>query len=67
MNLAKAKFLVVRRHWTQMGAKQEQERIIKLIEDNTMTMTSPLDSTVMRSLRMSPSELIALIKGENNA
>jgi hypothetical protein len=31
MNLAKAKFLVVRRHWTQMGAKQEQERIIKLL------------------------------------
>lgn len=34
MNVAKAKFLVVRRHWTQMGAKQEQERIIKLLEDD---------------------------------
>lgn len=31
MNVAKAKFLVVRRHWTQVGAKQEQERIIKLL------------------------------------
>lgn len=47
------------------GQEDERERIIKLIEDNTMTMTSPLDSTIMRSLRMSPSELIALIKGEN--
>jgi hypothetical protein len=48
------------------GIKTERERIIKLLEDNTMTMTSPLDSTVMRSLRISPSELIALIKGETN-
>jgi hypothetical protein len=46
--------------------KREQERIIKLIEENIMTMTSPLDNSVMRSLRMSPSELIALIKGETN-
>lgn len=44
----------------------EQERIIKLIEENTMTITSPLDNSVMRSLRMSPSEIIALIKGEQN-
>jgi hypothetical protein len=49
----------------EQGTINEQERIIKLLEDNTMTMTSPLDSTVMRSLRMSPSDLIALIKREN--
>jgi transcription termination factor NusB len=46
------------------GISNEQERIIRLIEDNTRTMTSPLDSTVMRSLRMSSTELIALIKGD---
>ena len=48
------------------GFEDAEERIIKLIEENTMTMTSPLDNSVMRSLRMSPSELIALIKGETN-
>jgi hypothetical protein len=48
------------------GKREEQERIIKLIEANTQTMTSPLDSSVTRSLRMSPSDLIALIKGETN-
>lgn len=55
----------VRDFYRNQGKATEQQRIIKLIEDNTMTMTSPLDNSVMRSLRMSPSELIALIKGEN--
>lgn len=55
----------VREFYRKQGEQRERQRIIKLIEDNTMTMTSPLDSTIMRSLRMSPSELIALIKGEN--
>ena len=44
------------------GWADAEERIIKLIEDNTMTMTSPLDNSVMRSLRISPRDLIALIK-----
>lgn len=55
----------VRNFYRKQGAATEQARIIKLIEENTMTMTSPLDNSVMRSLRMSPSELIALIKGES--
>jgi len=53
-------------NFIELGVLRERQRIIKLIEENTMTMTSPLDNSVMRSLRMSPSELIALIKGENN-
>ena len=32
MNVAKAKFLVVRRHWTQVGEKRERERIIELLK-----------------------------------
>lgn len=46
------------------GEEETEAHIIKLLEDNTQTMTSPLDGTVMRSLRLSPSDLIALIKGE---
>jgi len=48
------------------GRREEQERIIKLLEANTQTMTSPLDNSVFRSLRLSPIELISLIKGETN-
>ena len=55
----------VREFYRRQGEERERERIIKLIEANIMTMTSPLDNSVMRSLRMSPNELIALIKGEN--
>ena len=47
------------------GSAGREDEIIKLIEANTQTMTSPLDNSVMRSLRISPSDLIALIKGEN--
>jgi hypothetical protein len=64
--IEKAKLMVVRKHWFQQGELAERERIIKLIEANIMTMTSPLDNSVMRSLRMSPNELIALIKGESS-
>jgi len=56
----------VREFYRRQGEERERERIIKLIEANIMTMTSPLDNSVMRSLRMSPNELIALIKGETN-
>ena len=52
-------------NFIELGVLRERQRIIKLIEENTMTMTSPLDNSVMRSLRMSPSELIALIKGDS--
>ena len=52
-------------NFIELGVLRERQRIIKLIEENTMTMTSPLDNSVMRSLRMSPSELIAYIKEGN--
>lgn len=32
MNIAKAKFLVVRRHWTQVGEERERKRIIELLK-----------------------------------
>jgi hypothetical protein len=34
MNLAKAKLLVVRRHWFQQGQMAEYERIIQLLKDS---------------------------------
>ena len=47
------------------GIADEQSRIIKLLEANTMRMTNPMDNTVVEGLRITPSEFIALIKGEN--
>jgi hypothetical protein len=67
LNAKDGKFYgMVREYIISIGHAEERERIIKLLEENTMTMTSPLDNSVMRSLRMSPSDLIALIKGDNN-
>jgi hypothetical protein len=51
MNAVKAKLLVVRRHWTQVGEERERERIIKLLEDNYPGRLSGV---------------IKLIKGETN-
>lgn len=48
------------------GAVRERERIIKLLEDNTKIMTNPVNGKVLRSFRLSPNELIILIKGEEN-
>jgi hypothetical protein len=69
MNLAKAKFLVVRRHWTQMGEERERERIIKLLEDEqwhdmVIQMTSPPKRA--HSYDCIGCKQISLIKGETN-
>jgi hypothetical protein len=41
MNAIKAKLLVVRRHWTQVGEERERERIIKrLVEADTTNLTT---------------------------
>jgi len=51
MNLAKAKLLVVRRHWFQQGQMAEYERIIELLTHSESTCAD---------------WAIALIKGEIN-
>ena len=65
MNVAKAKFLVVRRHWTQMGEKQEQERIIKLLEARILQNIAPDIHSYELLHNQLVNKLIALIKGHD--
>lgn len=53
MNKEKAKLLVVRKHWTQVGEERERERIIELLENQSSC-----------SCETPVSHAIALIKGE---
>jgi hypothetical protein len=63
MNLAKAKLLVVRRHWYQQGQMAEYERIIDLLSNIAWTsITTTNDDSRMVSTK----DLIALIQGETN-
>jgi hypothetical protein len=62
MNVAKAKFLVVRRHWAQVGAEQERERIIKTLEE---TMDVYLKDQLLVEAAII-ANAIAFIKGETD-
>lgn len=57
MNVVKAKFLVVRRHWTQVGEERERERIIKLLEE---------DGERNYISQETFDYVISVIRGENN-
>lgn len=50
----------------EAGQKIAEERIIKLLWANVRTTTSPIDGTVHQSLRISPKDFEALIKGEKH-
>lgn len=63
MNVAKAKFLVVRRHWTQVGEERERKRIIELLEAEIKTVSNPM--MVDREYLDGIDTSIALIKGED--
>ena len=61
MNVAKAKLLVVRRHWYQQGQMAEYERIIDLLSNIAWTsITTTNDDSRMVNTK----DLIALIQGE---
>lgn len=63
MNLAKAKLLVVRRHWYQQGQMAEYERIIELLSNIAWTSITKTDD---ESRMVDTKDLIALIQGETN-
>jgi hypothetical protein len=63
MNVAKAKLLVVRRHWYQQGQMAEYERIIDLLSNISWTSITKTDDG---SRMVSTKDLIALIQGETN-
>jgi hypothetical protein len=61
MNVAKAKLLVVRRHWYQQGQIEEYERIIRLLSNIAWTSITKTDD---ESRMVSTKDIIALIQGE---
>ena len=61
MNLAKAKLLVVRRHWYQQGQMAEYERIIDLLSNISWVSIAKTDD---ESRMVNTKDLIALIQGE---
>jgi hypothetical protein len=63
MNIAKAKMLVVRRHWYQQGQMAEYERIINLLSNISWTSIAKTDDG---SRMVSTKDLIKLIQGETN-
>ena len=63
MKLAKAKLLVVRRHWYQQGQLAEQQRIVELLSNIAWTTITKTDD---ESRMVSTKDLIQLIKGETN-
>ena len=63
MNLAKAKLLVVRRHWYQQGQLAEQQRIVELLSNIAWaTIAKTNDESRVVNTR----DLIQLIQGETN-
>ena len=63
MNLAKAKLLVVRRHWYQQGRLAEQQRIVELLSNIAWaTIAKTNDESRVVNTR----DLIQLIQGETN-
>jgi hypothetical protein len=64
MNAVKAKLLVVRRHWTQVGEERERERIIKLLEAEIKRVSNPM--LVDREYLDGLETAIDFIKGETN-
>ena len=63
MNRAKAKLLVVRRHWFQQGQMAEDERIIELLSNISWTSIAKTDDD---SRMVSTKDIIKLIQGETN-
>ena len=63
MNMAKAKLLVVRRHWYQQGQMAEYERIIDLLSNIAWTSISKTDDG---SRVVNTEDIIKLIQGETN-
>jgi hypothetical protein len=63
MNMAKAKLLVVKRHWFQQGQIAEYERIIDLLSNIAWTSISKTDDG---SRVVNTEDIIALIQGETN-
>lgn len=63
MNRAKAKLLVVRRHWFQQGQMAEYERIIELLSNISWTSIAKTDDD---SRMVSTKDIIKLIQGETN-
>jgi hypothetical protein len=61
MNVAKAKLLVVRRHWYQQGQMAEYERIIELLSNVAWTSITKTDDD---SRMVNTRDLIKLIQGE---
>ena len=63
MKVAKAKLLVVRRHWYHKGQQAEQARIIELLNNIAWTaITKTNDDSRMVNTR----DLVKLIEGETN-
>jgi hypothetical protein len=63
MNVAKAKMLVIRRHWYQQGQMAEYERIIELLSNIAWTSIAKTDDG---SRMVSTTDIIKLIQGETN-
>ena len=63
MNIAKAKMLVMRRHWYQQGQMAEYERIIELLSNIAWTSISTTNDS---SRMVSTKDIIKLIQGETN-
>jgi hypothetical protein len=63
MNIAKAKMLVMRRHWYQQGQMAEYERIIELLSNIAWTSIAKTDDD---SRMVSTKDIIKLIQGETN-
>ena len=63
MNVAKAKMLVIRRHWYQQGQMAEYERIIDLLSNISWTSITKTDDD---SRMVSTNDIIKLIQGETN-
>lgn len=63
MNVAKAKLLVVRRHWHQQGQLAEQKRIVELLGNIAWTTITKTDDD---SRMVNTRDLIKLIQGETN-
>lgn len=61
MNLAKAKLLVVRRHWYQQGQLAEQQRIVELLSNIAWATITKTDD---ESRVVNTKDIIQLIKGE---
>lgn len=61
--MAKAKLLVVRRHWYQQGQMAEYERIIDLLSNIAWTSISKTDDG---SRVVNTEDIIKLIQGETN-